>query len=188
MVVVMTFNKTTFFDSVRANLFGGSLAQSQVDGINFILREWRRRYDFGGDHRHLSYMFATSHLETAYTHLPIKEYGSQSYLQGQEYWPYIGRGFVMLTWEENYAKASDITGEDLVAYPDDAMQPDIAAVIMFSGMEEGWFTGKALSDYFSDTVDDPVNARRIINGTDRAEEIAGFYFKFWDAIQAGLEG
>ena len=37
---------------------------------------------------------------------PITEYGSQDYLQGKEYWPYIGRGWVMLTWEDNYRRAS----------------------------------------------------------------------------------
>jgi hypothetical protein len=45
---------------------------------------------------------------------------------------------------------------------------------MSYGMRNGSFTGKKLSDYISGTTADYVNARRIINGTDRAELIAGY--------------
>ena len=30
---------------------------------------------------------------------PIVEYGS---LKGEKYWPWIGRGYLRLTWKENY--------------------------------------------------------------------------------------
>jgi hypothetical protein len=180
------FNSEIFFDHVREDLYFGKLSQSQVNGMNFILREWRERFDYDGDHRRLAYMLATTHHETAFTMQPITEYGSQSYLQGKEYYPYIGRGFVQLTWEDNYAKASPLVEEDLLEFPDLALEPDLAAIIMFDGMEIGWFTGKALSDYFSETVDDPVNARRIINGTDRASEIAEYHDLFLTAIKAAL--
>ena len=107
--------------------------------MNFILREWRRRYGFAGDHRHLADMPATTWHETAFTCQPATEYGSQSYLQGKDYYPYIGRGYVQLTWEENYLRAGEKVEEDLVSFPDMALQPDIAAAVMFDGMEEGWF-------------------------------------------------
>jgi hypothetical protein len=55
---------------------------------------------------------------------------------------------------------------------------------MFVGMRDGDFTGKKLADYFSSSKDDPVNARRIINGTDRAETIAGYHRSFLSAIKA----
>ena len=177
-----TFNKEIFFDHVRGALFNGILSQPQVTGMNFILREWRKRYDFGGDHRRLAYMLATTFHETAFTMQPITEYGSSSYLQDKDYYPYIGRGFVQLTWEENYQKGSRVCGEDLVGFPDLALEPDSAAIIMFDGMEQGWFTGKSLSDYFNDEIDDPYNARRIINGTDRASEIAEYHYDFLTAI------
>jgi hypothetical protein len=177
-----TFDKKIYFDHVRASLFNGSMSQQQVVGQNFILREWYKRFGFGGDYRNLSYMLATTFHETGRTMWPIMEYGSQSYLQGKDYYPYIGRGFVQLTWLENYEKASGIVDEDLVEFPDLALQPDIAAIIMFDGMFVGWFTGKALEDYFNETTDDPYNARRIINGTDRAEEIAGYHQQFLDAV------
>jgi len=181
------FNKATFFDYVRDHLFEGVLAQSQVTGMNFVLREWRKRYGFGGDHRKLAYMFATDYHETAFTMIPITEYGSMEYLQSKPYYPYIGRGFVQLTWEENYAKGSDVCEEDLVNYPDLALQPDVAAIIMFDGMEKGWFTGDSLGNYFNEVDDDPYNARRIINGTDRAEEIAKYHEQFLQAISDAVE-
>jgi hypothetical protein len=41
-------------------------------------------------------------------------------------------------------------------------------------MKNGVFTSKTLGDYISGNHIDFVNARRIINGTDRAELIAGY--------------
>jgi len=182
------FDKSIYFDSVRESLFNGVMTQTQVTGQNFILREWRNRFEFGGDHRHLAYMLATTFHETAFTMEPITEYGSQSYLQGKPYYPYIGRGFVQLTWEENYARAGNAVEEDLVNFPDMALQPDIASIIMFNGMRDGWFTSKKLSHYFSATMNDAYNARRIINGVDRAEEIKGYHEKFLRAITEAIEG
>lgn len=33
-----------------------------------------------------------------------------------------------------------------------------------------------------------VNARRIVNGTDRAEQIAGYATKYEDTLRVGMEG
>ena len=66
-----------------------------------------------------------------------------------------------------------------------AMRPDVAAAILFYGMVEGWFTGKKLADYFGPGRNDPVGARRIINGTDKAATIAGYHATFVDALTAG---
>ena len=54
-VALAGFEKEIYFNSVRASLFSGSMSQQQVMGQNFILREWRKRYGFGGDHRWLAY-------------------------------------------------------------------------------------------------------------------------------------
>src|SRR6476659_7104735 len=112
---MIVFDKGLFFDHVREYLANGVLSQQQVDGMNFILREWRRLYGFAGDHRHLPYMLATTSHETAFTCQPVTEYRSQSYLQGKDYYPYIGRGYVQLTWEENYVRAGEKVEEDLVS-------------------------------------------------------------------------
>ena len=57
-----------------------------------------------------------------------------------------------------------------------------AIPIMFVGMVQGIFTGKKLGDYFNKTTEDWVNARRIINGLDKANLIAGHAKKFYGAI------
>lgn len=51
-------------------------------------------------------------------------YASQS-----RYWPsgYMGRGYVQLTWEENYRTYGVILGEDLLAHPDRMLEPAVAA-------------------------------------------------------------
>lgn len=63
---------------------------------------------------------------------------------------------------------------DLVNNPDLALNPQIAAEILVVGMEKGLFTGKKLSTYINNESNDFVNARRIINGVDRAQLIAGY--------------
>jgi hypothetical protein len=59
---------------------------------------------------------------------------------------------------------------------------DNASKILFIGMIHGSFTGKRLHDYFNDHVEDWTNARRIVNGTDRAEAIADYAQAFYAAI------
>jgi hypothetical protein len=189
------FNRTVYFDNVKHSLFSGSLSQEQVDGQETILTVWEYLPVLFPtivlDLRWLAYMLATTYHETAYTIQPITEYGSQSYLQGKSYYPYIGRGYVQLTWDYNYRRATDeleLTGtDDLVQYPDRALDPVIAAKVLFKGMYEGWFTGKKLDDYFNDFDNDPVNARQIINGNDDDQLIAGYYDSFNYALQAAVE-
>lgn len=182
----MSFDRDVFFDAVRSAPGSGSLTQSQVDGFDAILSTWEADPELT-DLRWLAYMLATSWHETAFTMEPITEYGSQSYLEGKDYYPYIGRGFVQLTWEDNYRRATEeleLSGsDDLVKYPDRALDPEIASEVMFQGMVQGWFTGKALDDYFNDAVDDPYNARRIINGTDCADQIKGYHKAFLSALE-----
>jgi hypothetical protein len=51
----------------------------------------------------------------------------------------------------------------------------------YIGMAEGWFTGKKLGNYITLDKSDFANARRIINGTDKASLIAG-YARHYDAL------
>jgi len=77
----------------------------------------------------------------------------------------------------------------LEAQPDLACRPDIAAKIMRAGMTEGWFTGKAFRHYLptAGTASKAqfVEARRIINGTDKALLIAGYALQFQTALVKG---
>jgi peptidoglycan hydrolase-like protein with peptidoglycan-binding domain len=83
-----------------------------------------------------------------------------------------GRGYVQLTGRSNYTNWSQRLGVDLVGNPELAADPNIAATILVQGMRDGSFTGVGLSNYISGENRDFVNARRIVNGLDRAEKIA----------------
>ena len=80
-----------------------------------------------------------------------------------------GRGFVQLTGRKNYTEWKSRLGIDIVSNPERVMEPEIAAKILVQGMRDGSFTTVNLDDHIGD---DFVNARRIINGTDRAGQIA----------------
>lgn len=179
-------DRDQFFGHARVNPFAGAMKQGQVDGCNAILDSWEARPEFT-DRRWLAYMLATAKHETAHTMKPIEEYGRG---QGCAYGTpdvatgltYYGRGYVQLTWKANYAKMAALTGVDLVNQPELALEPKLAALIMFEGMKDGLFTGVGLGRYFNATVDDAKNARRIINGADRAEEIAAIHTAFLKAL------
>lgn len=102
---------------------------------------------------------------------------------------YRGRGLVQITWKRNYRLFGDLLGVDLVTQPELARDWDVATRIMVNGMVEGLFTGKSLSDYITGDQTDFVGARRIINGTDRAEVIADYAQQFLELLQqAGCAG
>lgn len=185
----MKLDRVALFRNIRP-IFGGSLNQGQVNGVNALLNA----ADTEGlsDPRQIAYVLATAKWETAHTMQPIAEYGKG---KGRSYGKpdpgtgktYYGRGFVQLTWKANYERAGKELGLPLVMQPDRAMEPETAARIAISGMLEGWFTGKKLSDYFNAKVTDWKGARRIINGTDKAAEIAAIAKQFHAAILASIE-
>ena len=85
---------------------------------------------------------------------------------------YKGRGYVQITGRNNYTDWSNKLGVDLVGNPELAERPEIAAQILVGGMKTGSFTGKGLDAYINDSQTDFVNARRIVNGTDKAQTFA----------------
>lgn len=182
----MALDRKKFFDGIRQGPFSGKLDAGQVNGCTVILDEWERRGLT--DLRWLAYMLGTTNWETDHTMQPIKEGGSLKYLKSKKYWPWYGRGYVQLTWEANYKKFRDRVNKlfnvDIIANPDLAMRPDVAAFIMFEGMLNGEFTGKKLSDSFNATKTDWIKARNVINGTDRAVEIANIAKLFYADLQA----
>lgn len=179
-----------FFKIVRAEIFFGHLTQPQVDGAEALLKAWDAGHP-NGDARWLAYCLATAHHETAQTMQPIEEYGlgkgrpygAPDPITGQTYY---GRGYVQLTWKANYDRLGRLTGMDLVHEPENALIPAVAAEILFTGMIEGMFTGARLADFFDATRDDPVDARRIVNGRDCAEAIANTYASFFKALAPAL--
>jgi len=91
---------------------------------------------------------------------------------------FMGRGFVQITGRRNYTDWGKRLGLDLLKEPQLAEQPAIAAKIIVKGMALGTFTGKKLSDYVTLSRSDFRGARRIVNGTDRADLIADYARKF----------
>lgn len=184
----MAINPKVFFDAVRHTLFSDTLSQGQVNGMNAILDGWEVNAEFT-DIRWLAYMLATTKWETAHTMQPIEEYGhghGHSYgepdpVTGKTYY---GRGFVQLTWKSNYQKLARVTGIDLVNFPEYALQLPVATQILFDGMRDGLFTGVGLGRYFNEATDDPYNARKIINGLDKADTIKTIHGFFLEALKA----
>jgi len=186
-------HRTYFFDSVRYYLDSDqSLSQDQVDGLNSLLDYYEMAGIEGSgayEDRYFAYICATTWHETAATCQPIAEYGKGAGKPyGQPAGPYgqvyYGRGYVQLTWYDNYLAQDEklhLNGA-LVKTPDLALEPGIATQILFGGMHDGDFTGKRLSDYFTETLTDWYNARRIVNATDQASLIAGYGEKFLNAI------
>ncbi len=95
-----------------------------------------------------------------------------------------GRGYVQVTGRSNYQAWSDRLGIDLVNNPELAERPEIAAEILVVGMKEGTFTGRSLGDYINNGSVDFENARRIVNGSDRATLIAGYAENYQVALSS----
>ena len=200
-------NEAKFYQSLRASkMFGPSFDQKEFEGVSNILRaaiqaHWPIAYT--------AYALATAFHETAFTMQPVKERGGYSYymklydisglnpkrarLYGNttigDGAKYCGRGYVQLTWKVNYQKATNRLKVDFVRNPDLAMRPDYAADIMVSGMSAGWFTGKSMSNYLPSvgaaTHLQFRQARRIINGQDKAADIADYAVSFQEFLQDG---
>ena len=123
----------------------------------------------------MAYVLATAEWETNKTFKPVKEayWLSEDWRrENLRYYPYYGRGYVQLTWKNNYAKYSQILGVDLINNPDLAMDHDIALFVLVHGFKTGTFTGRKITDYINEGGADFINARRCINGTDHAHDIA----------------
>ena len=172
------------FDILRERLFGGSLTQTQVDALNYLVQ---RCEEYVLTYPETAYVLATVLHETAATMLPIKERGSQTYLESKKYYPYIGYGYVQLTWEANFKRVGDLIGVDLIKNPERALEKDIASEILIKGMVFGWFTGVGFHRKC------PVyrynrlrykRARKIVNGTDKANLIAGYAMQFEKALRS----
>jgi predicted chitinase len=191
-------DKAKFFAAIRRELFDGALTPIQVYRIETLLNaiiaaEWPLSY--------ASYALATAHHETAnWRHM--KEMGSEAYFkrmydkagsrphvakalgntEAGDGVKFAGRGYVQLTGRANYVKAGKALGLDLLKEPQIVEEPGVAAKVLIWGMSTGAYTGKANRDYLAKSPPDYVNARRIINGTDKASLIATYAKEFQAAL------
>lgn len=155
----------------------GPLDTVQKDSIRLIVRAFDQYGD--KDFNKLAYILATARHESNFR--PIKERRASPsqttvYNLQNKYWytGFYGRGFVQLTHERNYRKMSDFLGVDLVKNPSLALDPEYAAKILVYGMLKGLFTRKSLDQYINKNQVDFYNARKTVNGLDRAERIANY--------------
>ena len=130
-----------------------------------------------------AYVLATAAWETNHTFEPVREAywvkDAEAWRKKNlRYYPWYGRGLVQLTWEDNYRRAGKAIGVDLIKNRDAALEPGNAVKILVKGMIEGWFTGKKLSDYITLKRSEFIAARAIINGKDKAQEIAALAMKY----------
>lgn len=197
----MAINREKFFQQLRADrsIFPAGLEQSAVVTIDAMLDEWERRALT--DLRWLAYMFATIRGECGAAMAPVREgfsktdaearafvrrqgYAYAAVVNGQVYY---GRGLVQLTWHRNYVVMGKLLGIPLAENPALALVPDVAVQILFEGMLRGEsgrgdFTGVSLETYFDGQKEDWLNARRIINGTDKASTFAAWGKRFYAAL------
>jgi hypothetical protein len=185
------YDRKTFFEGYRAAF--GRIRVNQVKPLEFLLRSFEAD-SVWADVRHVAYALATIKHETADTFEPITEYGSRKYFDKYDVgnlakrlgntpaadgdgFLYRGRGYVQLTGRTNYERFG-IDDE-----PEKALEPQTAFEIMSVGMFHGSYTGKKLTDYIKSAKCDYRNARRVINGTDKAAMIAGYATEFEEILK-----
>lgn len=204
-------NHKAFFDSLKrrnSGVFGTSLGQRQVEGVNGIMAAFESHGDGNADT--LAYALATAYHETGGRMVPVREgfastdagarravlnlakkrgpntavakYAKPAGPHGHVYY---GRGLVQLTWLENYAKSSADAGVDLVKYPDKIMAPEIGARVLIKGLLDGRWNGRGHGLRYYLDKGDLRGARRTVNITDKWELIAGYHRAFLAAINAG---
>ncbi|UDF30036.1 UNVERIFIED_ORG: hypothetical protein LHK14_01570 [Roseateles sp. XES5] len=172
-------NRAHFYASVRqraSGVFGRSLSQSQVQGVEAILDEGQRR---GTPLRHLAAVAAEAYHETGGRMQPVEENLTYSARRMRQVWPkrfptiesarpYAGKPQALANkvyggrlgnvapddgWRYRGRGLAQITGRanyarfGLAANPDAASDMAMAVRILFDGMEQGLFTGKTLADY-----------------------------------------
>ena len=201
----MQIDHAKFFSNYRDAY--GKLSQATVNGLELLGRNMEEDSELKSI-EWAAYMLATVKVECANKWMPITEFGPKNYFD--KYEPgtplgkrlgntesgdgirYKGRGYVQITGRANYVRLTKTLGlgpdEDLEEDPDQALRPMVAYRIMSVGMRKGLFTGKKLADYIDPAQKkcDYRNARRIINGVDRADTIADYATSLEEIIRASI--
>lgn len=190
----MTLDRAKFFAQVRLKL--GRLSQLQVEGFEAVLGAID-----GAPLSHQAYMLATAWHETGGAMQPVREahWLSEAWRKKNlRYYPHYGRGYVQITWLRNYEwldKASAEAGltqpGDILADLDLAMRPDIAALALRKGMEEGRYDadGKTMAQRLPMSGvaarEQYIKARRLVNVNDKADLIEDYAQVFERALRMG---
>lgn len=160
------------------------VGEEHVVALYLAFRQYGDQID-----RHFCYILATAWHECRFRPGPERRAHPlrqpRLWRLQERYWPsgYYGRGYVQLTWRKNYERFSKILKKDLVGNPDLVNLPEIGAAVTVIGMTEGYFTGRNLSYYLDESPPDWVNARRVVNGLDKAKEIAATAQRLYHEIK-----
>lgn len=201
-----------FYDHLRdERILGEEISKTEFRGCEEVIMACAKD---GWALSWIAYALATTYHETAHTMEPVAEYGNNAYftrqydIQGRrpntarqyentqpgDGIKYRGRGYVQLTWKRNYRVMTERLRRmgfsvDLVANPDAAMEPDIAAAILVAGMREGIFTGRKVQDDLpargAASLAQFEATRDVINGQDKKRQIAEHAMVFQTALQRG---
>ncbi len=141
------------------------------------------------DERQIAYVLATAEHESQNFTKPEEDYGRQQatrlgYEGGEDF---FGRGYAHLTHRDNYRRLGEALGrgDDFVNNPALAADPEVASRVLVVGMRDGLFTSRGLGDYINADGVDYENARRIVNGIDRQDDIADLA-RNWEGRVADL--
>jgi peptidoglycan hydrolase-like protein with peptidoglycan-binding domain len=129
------------------------------------------------DRRQIAYIVATAQHETD-NFATSREYDGPNqairngYGGGENYY---GRGYVQVTHDRNYDRMAATLGDPRISTNPDivAQESALGAQTTVVGMARGLYTGVGLDRYINPQNADYTAARAIVNGTDRADHIAG---------------
>ena len=133
----------------------------------------------------VAYVLATTEWETSHTFKPVKEafWLSESWRKAHlRYYPFYGRGYVQLTWKRNYENYSNILQVEMVQNPNLALDGHTALFVLVHGFKTGTFTGRFLEEYINTHQTDYRNARRCINGLDKADDIKRLAEQYFEQL------
>ena len=208
-------NEKVFFSKVRKLIHRRGMKDIQFQTYKQIINYWNSHSDMN-DRRWLAYVLATAYHETQLR--PVREGFKKTDAQSRRHvtrmWNrrqitlpyhrpdrttghvYYGRGYVQLTWAENYKKMGRAIGmgDRLYRDPDLVLDPEIASKILFVGMLKGKFRyskrkapkgWQKLRMFFNGNHENWYRARNIINGDLRknGNRIAGYGRKYVKAIR-----
>ena len=191
--IKLTINKDIFFKEYKKN-FNGILNKS-VEGLSNLIElcNFKKPFD---DVRQLAYFFATIKHETALSFKPIREYGNANYFIKryflnpiQRRWlnnksssdavKYCGRGYAMITGRGNYERFAKYLNIDIINKPELCLTTEVAFEILVYGFKNGAFAqGHNIDYYINENKCNYLDARKIINGTDKKNLVAKYATKF----------
>ncbi|NBB70154.1 MAG: peptidoglycan-binding protein [Alphaproteobacteria bacterium] len=170
----------------RSDDASSPIADAELAGLVAAARPWHREWAKEaivllvtgcragglGDPAQIAYVLATAEHESHFGRAMVEEgdaatwrayEGRQGNDRAGDGKRYRGRGYVRLTFKANYAAFADrLGGVDLVAAPERAAEPEIAARIAVVGMRDGLFRGERLAEHVGAEHRDFVAARRVV--------------------------